>query len=438
VADGVTGHLHGVGDVGALAGHLARLRADPDEARRLGAAGRARFLEHLGADRMVERFAARWTAEIGRHARPWHDRDLVVEVVHDPETAGALLEEAEPWLDGRGFFLSPAWVRTWWAWTGARPAVVAVRRMQGGLVGLLPLAERRAGVLGFAGQDEGADHLDVVAAPGHADAVAAAALAHLVRHPHGRLELRHVRADGALRRVLHDARHGIAWNERWATVCHEIDARGTWDGYLAQRFSRKRRHELRRTVKRFLERPGARVERARTPAEVASLLTRLFALHGQRFERRADGTVFEGRSLQAFHRRLAEALLPRGELLLMALVEGERDAAVYYAFRFHGRLLHFQSGIDDTEGATSAGTVLRACMVEDDVFGAGLQAFDFLDGDEAYKRPWATGRHDLFDLVVHPRGTRGRLAAAARGAFAVLKDEVRRRRRPVVSEPPPP
>ena len=77
---------------------------------------------------------------------------------------------------------------------------------------------------------------------------------------------------------------------------------------------------------------------------------------------------------------------------------------------------------------TSAGTVLRAKMLEDDVFGQGATSFDFLDGDEAYKHAWATGHHHLFDLAVHPRGARGRLAAVTRGAFNVVKDEIKRRR----------
>ncbi|MCA9316839.1 MAG: GNAT family N-acetyltransferase [Planctomycetes bacterium] len=427
VQEGVTGHLYTAGDVPILSQHLAHLRDDPERARALGAAGRARFEATLVAERMVGAFVDRFDAEVGRYAAPWAPPGWTVRIHRDVEGAREALERAEDWLDGRGFFLGPTWNATWWETRGERPFVVEALDGTGTVQGVLPLVESR-GVLGFAGQDVGADHLDVIAAPGAGEQVAAAALDALTRTTFGKLRLRHVRAEGFLRMALHDPRHGIAWNERWSTICHEIDTLGTWDEYLARSLSRKRRHELRRTVKRFQERPGAAIERATTPAEVDDLLSRLFALHARRFEGQGASTDFAGADIERFHRALAPRLLERGELVLLALVDDGRDAAVYYGFRHLGRVLHFQSGIDDGEAGTSAGTVLRAKMLEDDVFGQGATSFDFLDGDEAYKHAWATGHHHLFDLAVHPRGARGRLAAVTRGAFNVVKDEIKRRR----------
>ncbi|MGE0192653.1 MAG: GNAT family N-acetyltransferase [Planctomycetota bacterium] len=427
VDEGRTGHLYAVGDVPALTAHLKRLRDDPAAARALGAAGRVRFDADLVAGRMVERFAERFDAEVERFAKPWAPAGWTVRIHREPEAAIEALERAEDHLDGRGFFLGPVWNATWWVTRGDAPFVVEALDASGEPQGVLPLVESR-GVLGFAGQDVGADHLDVVAAPGQGEAVAATVLDALTRRSYGKLRLRHVRAEGWLRLALHDPRHGIAWNERWTTICHEIDTRGTWDEYLGRVWSRKRRHELRRTVKRFFEREGARVERATTVAAVDDLLTRLFTLHAKRFAGQGADTDFSGPAVERFHRALAPKLLDRGELVLLALVDEGRDVAVYYGFRHRGRVLHFQSGIDDGEAGTSAGTVLRAKMLEEDVFGQDATSFDFLDGDEAYKHAWATGHHDLFDLVIHPRGARGRLAAATRGLYGVVKDEIKRRR----------
>jgi len=54
VADGETGYLVAVRDVGALAGRLAELLGDPDLRRRMGQRGRERFLERFTADRHAE------------------------------------------------------------------------------------------------------------------------------------------------------------------------------------------------------------------------------------------------------------------------------------------------------------------------------------------------------------------------------------------------
>ena len=53
VDDGVTGIL--VDGVDELAAALRRLAADPDEARRMGAAGRRRVEEHFSEDAMTGR-----------------------------------------------------------------------------------------------------------------------------------------------------------------------------------------------------------------------------------------------------------------------------------------------------------------------------------------------------------------------------------------------
>lgn len=55
VLDGQTGHLVPNGDADALASALARLADDPDEARRLGEAGRRRILEEFTIDRLVRK-----------------------------------------------------------------------------------------------------------------------------------------------------------------------------------------------------------------------------------------------------------------------------------------------------------------------------------------------------------------------------------------------
>jgi glycosyltransferase involved in cell wall biosynthesis len=57
VVDGQTGFVVPIGDVTGLTRSIRDLVRDPDLARRLGAAGRARAAAHFGADAMIARFA---------------------------------------------------------------------------------------------------------------------------------------------------------------------------------------------------------------------------------------------------------------------------------------------------------------------------------------------------------------------------------------------
>jgi glycosyltransferase involved in cell wall biosynthesis len=54
VRDGLDGYLVEPGDVDALAGRLARLAADPDLARRMGEAGRARVRSRYSVERLID------------------------------------------------------------------------------------------------------------------------------------------------------------------------------------------------------------------------------------------------------------------------------------------------------------------------------------------------------------------------------------------------
>lgn len=57
VVDGATGHLLGAGDVDAVAAAMIRLLSAPEEAARLGAAGRTRVEHHFQWDQVIDRMA---------------------------------------------------------------------------------------------------------------------------------------------------------------------------------------------------------------------------------------------------------------------------------------------------------------------------------------------------------------------------------------------
>ena len=436
VRDGHNGFLFDARDVPALARALTTLIADDALRERFGRAGREHFDAHLHADRMVsETFKTyeRVISSASKTARPAVAPALRVDTVTSIDALDDAADVVSAWermLDDRAFFLSPTWVATWCAWRNRPPHILVARDRDGVVKGLLPLVEHSSGVVGFAGHAMGADHLDVVLEPSLDDdqamQVSEALLSHLLASRVRRAELRHVRAEGKLRGALHESLASVPMRERYATICHAIDIDGTYAAYLQRRWSKKRRHELRRTCRRFFELDGARVVRATRPEHVAPMIARLFELHDARFKALGKHSGFEGGRRDAFHTALATKLLARDELYLSALEAEGRAVAVYYGFRFGGRLSHFQSGIDPTFDGPSPGTVLRAAMLEEDVFDAGLHTFDFLDGDEAYKRPWATSAVHLFDITLWPCSFEGRLRQRVASIADLAKNEIKR------------
>ena len=67
IVEGETGYLVPAGEPALLAERITALLADPDEAARLGAAGRARAEEHFSAERMASEVASVYESALARH-----------------------------------------------------------------------------------------------------------------------------------------------------------------------------------------------------------------------------------------------------------------------------------------------------------------------------------------------------------------------------------
>lgn len=466
VVPGETGFLYPPGDVAALASHLDALLGDDALRARMGAAATARFRDRFGLARMVRETVAVYDRvlrgePVGREARPEAVEGpgtarpggpqvaAVAAVAADggraglasPSPAGrpfagsfetvtdlARVEALAPaWaalVGDRQFFLTPTWATTWlrWAAPAVTPHVLVARDGAGAVVGVLPLA-RRGRTLELAGAAEGADHLDVVAAPGRASEVAEGFLAHLEALPPdgwARLVLRHVAEDGALRHAVRARRWRLPYREAMATVCPFVAVAGTYDDYL-KRFSAKHRGNLRRQVRAWRDDPTVTVARVTDPAAAADAIDVVMALHAKRFAARGAATAFAGESIRRLHRALAPALAAEGRLSIVTLRAGGVPVAAHYGFRFGGRLLHFQGGFDPAFRDRSPGTALTTMVLEDDVFGGGLTEYDFLDGDEAYKLSLSTGVRRLYDLVVSRPTLPSRALSLTLGALSLLR-----------------
>lgn len=424
VEDGRTGLLYPAGDVRALGDHLLALLARPAQARALGAAARRAFDERFSLARMVRETAAVWAEVLA--PTPPGPRLTVARV--DDAAGWAALEEAWRGLLGpKHFFLGPDWVGAWLEAFGGTPFLLSARGPDGALRGLLPLVRSPDGRVHFAGDREGADHLDVLAAPGCEGPVARAAIQATLAAGVRWLDLRHVQEGSALRAVLREG----AWpyTERAATVCPYIAAPDGYEAWLGRQMDRKRRHEIRRLLRRFEERPGARMRLLRDAEGCRAGVARLLTLHARRFAGLGRATTFAGARLEAFHAGLVRRLAPRDQVRVAVLEEAAgREVALFYGFVHAGAFHHFQSGVDEGGEVQSPGTVLRALLLRDGVFAAGLTEFDFLDGDEAYKFQWATDVRRLFDLTVHAPGLLGRARVLRAGARGLVREAVRRSR----------
>jgi len=185
---------------------------------------------------------------------------------------------------------------------------------------------------------------------------------------------------------------------------------GDFDAYV-QSLSKSLRYEVRRRTQFSI--------RASTSASATDDIAVLLKLHRERWRKRGLPGLFFGRRGQFFSNWVIRGIEAGKVEILVAESSGEPVGAA--CFMLHGgRTGFYQSGVRPVAG--SPGTALVAEAISRAI-ARGDHTFDFLRGDEPYKRRWrpdterAVGRYllplDRGQLPLHIRGAWWKLEAIA-------------------------
>jgi CelD/BcsL family acetyltransferase involved in cellulose biosynthesis len=292
----------------------------------------------------------------------------------DPVQApGSALEWASP-------FVLPGWLQAWWE-VFAPPAeslILSVREDRR-LIGIAPL-QREGGSLRLMGSADVCDHLDVVVDPRRIKEFCATLLDYVNREAATRMELGPVRSDSVVMTELLPQARGRGWPVASETedVLFEADLPPTWEEYL-DRLSGKQRHEVRRKLRRLQQSATFTFRmvggRGDIDAGMEDFL-RLFRMN------RADKAEFMTARMEAFFRALARRV-PATRLGFLD-IDGAAAAAVMCFDHGATRYL-YNSAFDSGQGSLSVGILCKVLSIQDAIT-RGLAKYDFLKGNETYKR----------------------------------------------------
>jgi len=311
-------------------------------------------------------------------------------------------------------FLTFEWVSSWWHSLAGRhtPNVVVVEDERGAIVGIAPLLRSLARVSGlgtattlqFMGHPQ-ADRLGFLARSGHeadvADAVASSLrertdwdVLRLSDLPSGSPELASLtRAFRGDHIVLVEP--GLA--------CPYLPIEGTWDAYLRTR-QKRFRVGLRHDQRRVREELAGQMTACLDPEHAKRALEFMFEHNAARFAV-GDTTLsgFADPRVRAFHLELAPRMLEERRLDLSVIELDGTIVAVDYGFRHGGKIWGYNAAFDARYEPYGLGRVLLGWVIER-AFSEGVDEYDFLLGDYAYKRRWAAQtRHHREVLVVRRR-----------------------------------
>ena len=155
---------------------------------------------------------------------------------------------------------------------------------------------------------------------------------------------------------------------------------------LLQQFSKRQRANLRGARSRLEHAGGGTVETA-TQENVLEFLEELFVLHTTRWSDLGEPGVLHDDRVREFHRAAAPSLHARGILRLHRLRIRGQTAAILHSLWDRDTVFCYLQGFDPAYSALSPGTYLFS-VVMDLAIESGMRRFDFLRGDEAYKRHW--------------------------------------------------
>ncbi len=311
------------------------------------------------------------------------------------------------------------WQSTWYAHYGGAKKPQAFLLYEGeDLVGVMPMIRRQGAWRTLRPMGLGpSDYLHPLARNGYEEAVAQHLHAFLSEANVDLVDMHQVRESRALARELK------AEPIEQAT-CLVLDLPDSYEAYLAT-LSKSLRYDVRKLDKSLFKEGRATVDPV-GPDEIGRGMDILFEQHKLRWRKRGLPGAFLGKG-QNFHHEWASKAIKEGWLWLSVLNLDGRPIGAIYAMTLESTCYYYQAGFDPAQGSVSPGTLLVASTIRRAI-EEGKQHFDFMRGDEGYKRRWKP-QHVLRNLrfLMPSDSALGRLGSSWNAAGSRVESRVRAR-----------
>ncbi|MGZ2410825.1 CelD/BcsL family acetyltransferase involved in cellulose biosynthesis [Sphingomonas sp. F9_3S_D5_B_2] len=342
---------------------------------------------------------------------PSHDPDQTAATFAVARTIDELVALRSDWEalyqlgSPRNPFLSYDWT---YACSGARerPAepFVLTMRMKGQLVGVAPMCIERASgfrVLRFIA-DNRSDYLGFLRAEGSPE-VEQILLKQLMSYQREwDLVLLQQLTDSYTGLHRDSLPGGFTWHRTEWTIAPYCAGEGDWDSFHKTGPSWLR--EMRKRRRRFAKEGGR--TKCLTGAEAIANLDVVAGIEARSWKGRQQTTRLQPGAGRDLFERAFESLGQRGELQLCLAYVGDEPVAFQIDFVLPDRLWHYQCAYVEDFRRSRAGSVLAYESLEK-AWNEGLREFDYLAGDEPYKRERTTASRAIYHLAGHRRTPRG-------------------------------
>ena len=286
-------------------------------------------------------------------------------------------------IPGATPFTHPAFVTAWLRhFTPELPPVFLGIRDEEQLVGVATL-EPGPRVARQLGDPNVCDYSGPIALPGFETDTAAGIIEWLMEDLTDGLELWGIAEDSPVRAAISEGASHFGWTcaEEHEAVCPYIDLPADFEAYIAS-LPKHDRHELRRKLRNLRAVGDVRFDGVTEPEAVSAGMDRFLELM---HISRDDKDAFLTPAMEAFFRDLAPSMAAAGMARLSTLWLDGKSVAMLLAFEDPDTVYLYNSGFDPAEAHLAVGLLSKALAIEDAI-ARGKRRFDFLRGEEEYKR----------------------------------------------------
>ena len=325
-------------------------------------------------------------------------------VEHEQELVPLLASQPEPTP-----FQSLPWLTSWWqAYGQDYDAHILTVQCNGELVGVVPLMsakDQAMPVLEWLGAGR-SDHAPLLLQPDFADACLEAALSYLYAAPFKwcLLSLRTLQESQCkwLRDRLPSGRYLLDRDD----ISPRTVVQGNWDEYLARK-SRKHRGNIKRLLKQAQELPALQI--TCVGEFTAGLLDEIMEVERRSWKAQEGSLRLEGEG-RDFYQAFLQQFAAKRQLELWTCRYNETLLAYIITLNYQNAIFYYngayRSDCASFHPDLSPGSLLIASALKS-AHDRGARTFDFLRGDEPYKKLWVSEERYLYHVVIRAPGLAG-------------------------------
>lgn len=202
--------------------------------------------------------------------------------------------------------------------------------------------------------------------------------------------------DSSLLERLRD-RPGWNWTPNWSSNCYFLDLKAlrSSEAPLLDSLGRRRRYQVRRSIRAYESFGEISVERAENLDDAFAMYSELRDFHDAHWKSRGEDGAFGTEERRNFYSALITNGVQKGSVDLVRVSAGDKPIGLLLNLKANGRVYYVQSGFNYAlEPKRQPGYVTLVLAIQR-YASEGEDCFDMLAGHEDYKRELATEFYEL-------------------------------------------